>query len=375
MRRALVWTPALTVAFLLAGELAARTDDWIREDISVLASPSYDDLILKDSLGVRGRPHGHFKKWHLNNAGFRSPKMTPAPLPGCARVVVLGTSETFGYYEPEGREYPAQLADSLRRFGCYEVLNAGVAGLAIPGVYRLWRNWVRMFRPDIVVIYPSPAFYLSDNTPALAPYLHVSEGPQPPSVTSRLWLRLLDRVEVPGPLQRQRTKRAIAAATAGKPPEWAFNAPPQDRLNLFHDHLDSLASSVRATGASIVMTTHATIFADTTGAPEPDLALAWRQAHPRPSPATLIAFDRAASPVIAAVAARNGAALLDLGAAMNGCPAWFADFLHFSEAGASVVATLMAPAVAAAPVARLGWPGKPNAGGPLGPPASCPTVH
>src|SRR2546423_85230 len=108
---------------LAAGETMARLDDAIRSGTPLLASPSYTDLTIQDSLGTRGRPFARYEKWRLNGAGFRNQEVALAPTPNCARVAVMGASETFGYAESPGKEYPAQLADSLNRSGCYEVLN------------------------------------------------------------------------------------------------------------------------------------------------------------------------------------------------------------------------------------------------------------
>ena len=105
---------------VMLGEVGARIDERVRYGTPIGASPDMNgDLTVQDSIGLRGRPHGQFKNFRLNSEGFRSPEgtLTPMPKPGCVRVMTFGSSETFGYEEPPGQEYPAQLADSRQAFG------------------------------------------------------------------------------------------------------------------------------------------------------------------------------------------------------------------------------------------------------------------
>src|SRR5258705_9529645 len=127
LRRSM-WLRLTAVVCAVAGEAMARVDDTVRSGTPLLASPSSDDLTMRDSLGTRGRPFARFEKWKLNVEGFRSQEITQKPRPESTTVAVMGASETFGYAESPGKEYPAQLADSLNRAGCYEVINTAVVG-------------------------------------------------------------------------------------------------------------------------------------------------------------------------------------------------------------------------------------------------------
>jgi len=70
------------VVLWLAAEVTARVDDRIRHDVPVLASPERErELTLHDEFGVRGRPHGVFKKWRLNAFGFRGPRLRASRVP------------------------------------------------------------------------------------------------------------------------------------------------------------------------------------------------------------------------------------------------------------------------------------------------------
>src|SRR4051812_27483632 len=92
----------ITVAFVAAivagalGEIGVRVDDYRREGVPLLASPSFDDLIAHDTAGAHGTPYGRFHEFQLNSAGFRSSEAVLTPKPGCTRVIALGASETLG---------------------------------------------------------------------------------------------------------------------------------------------------------------------------------------------------------------------------------------------------------------------------------------
>ena len=251
--RRTVWLMTLALIVGIAAEVMARVDDAVRSGVPILASPSYTDLTIQDSLGTRGRPFARFEKWKLNGAGFRSQEVSLASPGKCTRVAVMGASETFGYAESPGKEYPAQLADSLNRIGCYEVLNTAVTGLPTTGQIQLWENWVSRFEPNVVVIYASPAFYLSNDAPEFSKLKPRGPAPISNPFELRLMGRLKDRIDYPDFLQRRRVMKRIAHETAGKPDNWLFRTVPDDRLRLFQAHLDSLVESIRARGAVPVL--------------------------------------------------------------------------------------------------------------------------
>ena len=95
VRTVLVKIVLVAVVFLPAAEGMARLDDWFRNDVPLLANPDRDrDLTVRDKYGVHGRPGGSFRKWKLNEFGFRGPEIFGAPAPGRTRLMVLGASES-----------------------------------------------------------------------------------------------------------------------------------------------------------------------------------------------------------------------------------------------------------------------------------------
>jgi hypothetical protein len=225
----------LALVCVLSAELAARVDDYLRYGIPLRAVPDENrDLLLRDSLGTRGRPHGRYRWWHLNAHGFRGPEMTLVPRPGCVRIVILGASETFGLYESPDMDYPAQLRSELAAHGCYEVVNAALPGASLHSMLALWRRWVSPFHPQIVVIYPNPSFYLGAEPPRAPERSGVTQRQQTETPPSWWTPRLIDRAHRTfhylDVIQRRRVAHWLAAELAGHDSAWPFRRVPTDRL-------------------------------------------------------------------------------------------------------------------------------------------------
>lgn len=340
------WLVLLATVMVITAEAVSRLDDAIRSGTPLLASPSFTDLTISDSLGTRGRPFARYQKWKLNGAGFRGREVSLKPRPDCIRVAVMGASETFGYAESPGKEFPSQLADSLSRTGCYEVLNAAVTGLPLTGQVRLWENWVSRYQPSVVVIYGSPSFYLSDNPPKFAVLSHglpaISSKQKPTLFFPRLLARLKDRIEYPDFIQRRRVMKEIASAISGRRSGWIFDKVPKERLALFRYHLDSLITDVRAKGAIPVIVTHAMRFGGQLDEQDRDLLRSWRQFTPRATEDVLIRFELETAVLERDVAEQRNVPIADVAAVMTGRTRWFADFVHFNDEGAGIVAHCIA---------------------------------
>jgi lysophospholipase L1-like esterase len=350
LRKGAYWV-GLAGVFLLSAEVAARVDDWLHLGVPFWASPDYErDLLVQDQGGKHGKPHGRFKKWQLNAFGFRGPEMALQPTPGRRRVMVLGASEMFGLCESSGKELSAQLAGLLGDKGHDEVVNAAIAGMTVRGMIPYWQKWAAQFRPDVVVIYPSPLFYLYDYPPGAARADSAAAAPVPePGIHSRLVLRVKDVFHVPDFIQKWRDERAIAARTAGKGPEWFFDSVPQDRLDLFAADLAELIRLVRRDGATPVLLTHATRAASPPRTEDLADLHVMRIHLPRATEEVMAEFERAAGQREVALGADLGVAVVDVAGVMNGHREWFADLVHFNDEGAAVIASLVAQRLQALP--------------------------
>ena len=346
------------VAFA-ALELATRLEDRVRFGTPVASNfTDQADLIVNDRDGMHGRPNARFRKFVLNNHGFRGPDITEAPAPGSRRVFAVGASETFGLGESPGREYPRQLEDSLaardglrRRLGIdrFEVVNGAMLGMSLPTLTQNVRVRLGRFRPSYVVAYPTPVQYLMDQQPVAAVPDSTVEATPEPTFRLRVLPRLHEQVKLllPGPIATRLRAQAIAKSIREHPADWVLTAIPEDRVRAYDEDLRALVGAIRAIGAEPVLMAHVNVFSDV----EPRdtrLLTAWRRFYPRASGDVLIAFDQRLRTVTCGVAADSAVTLVDVEPFLaSPRRQWFADYSHFSDQGAGLVAGLVARAIEA----------------------------
>ena len=336
--------PLLIIAFLAGAELSARLDDLIRYGVPLFAAPSVSyDLVIRDSATIRGRPYGRYELTQLNGAGFRGAPISPVPPVGCARIIVLGASESIVGGEEVGTDYPARMEEALAQHGCFDVQNAAVSGLDLCRLTTLWTNWVAKWSANVVVVYPTPYFYMSPNPPAY-PTEPLRPMGKPPWWTSRIIPRWHDHPFAPDVVAKWQIRRDIVRKLAPHPPGWEYRTVPPDRLALYERHLDSLVVAIRATGAEPVLVTHATRFPNPPTKEDELLMLAWEH-NSRATAQVLLQFEHAANAAMAAIGRRRDAMVVDAAARMDGRRDWFTDFSHFSGEGRRVLGALVADSV------------------------------
>ena len=338
----------IVLLFLAGGEFTSRLDDDIHLGVPFFASPDNErDLKLREAWGFRGRPHGLFRKWRLNRFGFRGPEMEQQPQVGTTRVLVLGASETFGLLESQGKEYPAQLRVLLAQHGPYEVINGGVTSLTASAMTPYWQNWAQNFRPQIVLIYPSPIFYLRDDAP----------GPlSPPTATEangpygRFQFRLFDRAlslyrSLPLSIRTLRRQWQLRQHVAGREEAWFFSSVPDERLDLYGQDVKSIVDSIRQSGSVPVLVTHA-ISAQSPPRAEDQLRLQdMRADFCRPTIEVMAEFEKRANALVRDIARREGVPFIDAAAELGGQSQLYGDLVHFNDAGAARLARLLAEGV------------------------------
>jgi hypothetical protein len=377
IRNGLKWG-GYAVLFAAVLELCARVDDWLTWGAPLIGHYSPELLTVGDEYGRHGRPNAQFEKWELDSHGFRGPEIARVKPSGVTRVAFLGASETFGLYESKGHEFPAQVRSLLEtaRPGEYEIINAGCAGMTFPRIKKFYAGYVSEFDPDIVIIYPSPPQYLAGSPP--------SRDPKPVKQRAlgdnlRLTRRAKVRLQgfVPAGVQFRVRKEKVQRMVAQHKPGWQWEEPPADRLKRFIEDLSELVDVIEASGAKVVLATHANRFA--AGRPRwehlagmPMLSpearerwatvdrmqmLAWRETFPRPTDAALLATDRAANEMVREMGRERRLPVVDVA---NEVPPYglierkvktgnerkdrprrvehFADFAHFSDRGARFAA-------------------------------------
>lgn len=325
----------------LGAEFGARLDDRLFENVPMLANPRYEDLITHDELGRHGKPFAKFKKWRLNNFGFRGPDTQLETIRGCRRVMILGASESFGLYESPDAEYPALLRQD--NDSCVEILNTAIAGMTLPSITDYWNRWLKRFKPDDVLIYPSPLFYLSDAVPVKnTTQSQAKVTPDVPAIRtlrSRFFDRLRDRFNVPAPLQISRNKRYVQAIIAAKPAGWIFREIPIGRLDAFELDLDRLVISVASTGTRVHLLTHAIKFREINEHNANSLEV-WDCLvnFPRAEAQIMVKFNTQTNERLRKVAAAHGIPTIDIAGELTDCQECFGDLIHFTDAGARRVA-------------------------------------
>ena len=93
----------------------------------------------------------------INSRGFRGRDFSEQKKPGVIRILCLGSSSTFGYFDRDDETYPVYLEKILNeRSGDkvkFEVLNLGIPHLSSGEIYNLFLAEGVPLEPDIVTFY------------------------------------------------------------------------------------------------------------------------------------------------------------------------------------------------------------------------------
>jgi lysophospholipase L1-like esterase len=346
--RLLTRSLAVATAMLVGVEGGTRLDDWVRFGTPLTARPiGMADLLIRDSLGVHGRPSVHFRKWRMNGLGMRGEEPRHGESVGAARVLVAGASETFGLLESPGAEWPAQLQRELSaRCGPErpDVLNAAFAGMSLPTITQDLARRGAQLAPQWFVYYPTPAQFLEIERPVAAERDTVTpRGNELPVFDWRFISRFRDQLRdaLPVVVRQRYYEREIAMARAGQPDDWLFHAPPVERLAAFEADLRTLVGVAHGAGAKVVLVQHAT-YVDgppPKGPRDADFRVVWNRFYPRATIDALIATEAAAAEIVRRIAADSGARVVDVRSSLHrDRDRLFSDQSHLSDAGAAVVA-------------------------------------
>jgi lysophospholipase L1-like esterase len=325
---------------LLTLEVSARTEDKLRYGAPFFGNYSIDTLYQNTPQGKFGRPNSSYLKWHLNEVGFRGPALRS----GTYRIVCLGSSETFGLYESPDHEWPRQLEEMLNRSVSgqrYEVIDGAYPGMSIATNLRRLPQTLSTLDPKMVVIYPSYTPYIEINHP-LDPQAEARKPVKPlPSGDHFEW-RIQGRFEtlmknsLPESLQNAMRDWQIKHDTRTTQ---VMDRLPDQNVLAFETDLDALTTQLRAQGVQVVLVTHANRFGSNVDPAERPVMVAWRKFFPTLSEGGFLDMERRMSDAVRQIGAARGVPVVDAAALVAPGKANFAEFVHFTDAGATALAS------------------------------------
>lgn len=326
--------------FGLGVEFWARVDDYITYRAPILGVYNSEGLYMRDSLGRTGKPRARYRKWQLNALGFRGPDIKPDRV----NILTFGASETFGLYETDGQEYPRQLQDKLnRRVGKdeFQVVNVAYPGQSAYTANIRAAQIVAEVHPRAALVYPTPADYI------WMPY--VDAAMKAPSTTPppapRFEIRVAERVKtllksvLPWSFQTVLREREIRKSAAEFP---VMDTLPTENVRRFRDDVTALIRTLRGLGVLPVVVTHASAFATSQTATDRSMLIAWRKFYPMLKEDGFLDMEQRMNAALREIAAAEKVPLIDAAPAIPPTPDVFADFVHFTNKGADVMAQKLA---------------------------------
>lgn len=333
-----------TILAIITLEGGARLDDWINEGANLWRPYTMEALFRPSQFGKEGIPGARYSKWAMNSLGYRGPDLVP----GRINVVTLGASETIGLYESPGHEYPRQLETLLNSgegASRYNVVNLAIFGMRIGRTGYLVRG-IEQVGAKVAIIYPSPANYIGTSTPLCGK----------PTLPVHSEIGLLDQLRIAGkteqlikshmPVQIMTAIRQLSiwneTRKYGK-----LDKVPQSNLDALKVDLTCAAIAAQKAGARVILVTHANLFGSNLKKADEAMMVAWRRFYPKISSEGMLDFEKRANLMIKEVGQETGSQIVDAGANIPPGVENFADFVHFSDAGALLMAKALAPTVRA----------------------------
>jgi lysophospholipase L1-like esterase len=326
---------------LVVLEMCSRADD-----VLSFGAPfwgKYDDqsLYVIDKIGKWGKPGARYERWQLNSLGYRGPELQP----GTIRIVCFGASQTFGLYEGPDGEYPRQLEKKINgSLGApiFQVVNAAFPGETLPTAALRVPQVVSQVHPSYALIYPALANYIS-----IASKRRSSsdiDGSVPQSA-SAFDFRIANRVRnllkriVPEGVQTWLRQRQIDSETANIR---VMERLPEESVDRFREDLMTLIVALKEHDVEPVLITEATTFGATPSSRDRELLTAWRKFYPSLKESGFVDMENRMNYAIRDIARRENLLLIDAAVEIPHGPKYFADFVHFTSAGAEAMAATLA---------------------------------
>lgn len=340
---------AYSLIFLLTLEALARLDDWVREGAPLTGNHDIDTVFVSAPGVKAGKPGAQFGKWQMNSLGFRGPE----PVAGRRNILVYGASESFGIYEGPDQEYPRQLARLLdaAQPGAYNVLNAAVPGLRI-GRMGYLDHILKQAPASHLIVYPTPAAYIGVDKPFCdepATWPSTLSTPDAPRPRLKGKVELVAKQVMPEPLMTALKEFGIWRATREAT---VIDRLPDVAMQAFERDLRCVVERARQAGTTPVLVTHGNYFGDQITPENRPMLVAWRRFYPDLSEAGFLDMEARANQIVQRVAqSESGTILVDIRQAVPPGPQHYADFVHFTDEGARLLAMQLSAAILASPAA------------------------
>ncbi len=371
-RRKLAFSAVAVVGFFLVLEITCRLGAFVVYERSPyflvygLRSMSSDVPPLEHTVVKNGyfkftpstvlHQYGLFQEptpIRINNHGFRGDDFEAQKAPGAVRIVSIGESSTFGYFDRDGYTYPALLERKLREEPALagrevEVINAGLPHAKSMHFAPMMREEIIHFDPDIVTLYAAynDAAFVEDASvwQATARWIHAH------FVSYVALKHLLERLG--GPELHSRWATYAAGAT----PHYVDR---QVRLHVeeFARNVGSLIETARANDIDVILIRQALrnmLYADfardsvrlRTYADRLTHADSLLTADGRIGPTYATTITHAAlTAVIDSLGAAYGIPVVDNIAIVDEHPEYFASYVHLTEEANSALAEALVPVV------------------------------
>jgi hypothetical protein len=257
----------------------------------------------------------------------------------------IGSSETFGLYESENREWPRQLEAILNeRAGrpAFSVVNASYPGMSLATSLVRLPDWIVSVQPNLVIVYPSLASYIWLPT--------VGQSPKKPPARPFFEPRIIGRVETlmksALPVWVQDRIRVYQTERAASSLKVQMDRLPEKNVDRFRADLERLVDETERAGVSLVLVTHATLFGDQVRDEYRPVLRQWRKFYPMLAEEGFLDMERRLNQVVRDTARKRGKLLVDAARQLPTGHKIFVEFVHFTDEGASTMARLVADHIA-----------------------------
>lgn len=321
-------------------ELCARLEDTLTAGAPLLGVYNHSILYDKPGPDFHGQPGARYLKWRMNSMGYRGPE----PRPGAFRIACVGASETFGLYESENQEWPRQLERDLNAapgVPPVTVINTAYAATNLRTHLHQAPRMLATVHPDMIVLYTSVAAYVHPE------YYGVTNNQPQPAWHSRLLVKAKERGKrlVPSSWFLPWRRYMIESSMQGKESQIMDRLPAKNEA-LFASDLNQLLDFYAAHKVPVVLVTHANRFGQTVDPAEQDMLITWRQFYPMLREDGFLDMENRLNHQIHLIGAARGLLVVDAARAVPPGPRYFADFVHFTDAGAAIMAHTVSKALA-----------------------------